>query len=344
MTTISQAEIFDLPEIMEFIDSEWETGHILSQSKEIFLWQYGMRNSEKLNFLVARNRTKIVGTLGFSANSQYCTKDISDDVKWLSMWKVTSEAEKGTGLRLLNIAESVLPTFGVGTVGCNQSALQIYKSLGFQIGELKHYYHPNVDYKFSDNSIYNFINSELPELMQENPVFFIEAAKEKFTLEEILRRHISNNTQSIKAKSPEFFINRYLNHPVYEYHLKIIVDEEKNELGFLIFRIASTPRGKVLRILEIITIASNINLALAIQKLLDDYDCQYADYFTNIINSEIADEYGLLKVDSSMNLPNLFEPLNKIKSRIYFAIKLKKNDTIQISRGDCDQDRPNVIG
>ena len=119
---------------------------------------------------------------------------------------------------------------------------------------------------------------------------------------------------------------------------------EKNEIGFLIFRIASTPRGKVLRILEIITTASNINLASAIQKLLDDYDCQYADYFTNIVNSEIADEYGLLTVDSSMNLPNLFEPLSKIKSRIYFAIKLKKNDTIQISRGDCDQDRPNILG
>jgi hypothetical protein len=344
MTTISQAEIFDLPEIMEFIDSEWKTGHVLSQSKEIFLWQYGMRNSEKLNFLLARNRTKIVGTLGFTVNSQYCTKYISHDVKWLSMWKVTSEAEKGTGLRLLNIAESVFPTFGVGTVGCNESALQIYESLGFQIGELKHYYYPNVDYKFSDSSIYNFLNSELPNLMQENPAFFIEATKEKITLEKNLRRAISNNAHIVKAKSPEFFINRYLNHPFYDYHLKIIVDKEKNELGFLIFRIASTPRGKVLRILEIIAIASNINLALAIQKLLDDYDCQYADYFTNIVNSELVNEYGLLTVDSFMNLPNLFEPLSKIKSRICFAIKLKKNDAIQISRGDCDQDRPNILG
>jgi hypothetical protein len=344
MTTISQAEIFELPEIMKFIDSEWRTGHVLSQSREMFLWQYGMRNSEKLNFLLARNRTKIVGILGFTVNSQYCAKDISDDVKWLSMWKVTSEAEKGTGLRLLNIAESVLPTFGVGTVGCNESALQIYESLGFQIGELKHYYHPNIDYNFSDSSIYNFVKSELPELTQENPVFFIEAAKEKFSLEENLRRHISNKAHKIKAKTPEFYINRYLNHPFYNYQLKIIADEEKNELGFLIFRIASTPRGKVLRILEIITTVSNINLALAIQKLLDEFDCQYADYFTNIVKSEIADEYGLLTVDSSMNLPNLFEPLSEIKSRIYFAIKLKKNDAIQISRGDCDQDRPNILG
>jgi hypothetical protein len=343
MTTISQAEIFDLPEIMEFIDSEWKTGHILSQSKEIFLWQYGNRNSEKLNFLLARSRDKIVGTLGFTVNSQYCTSDFPNDIKWLSMWKVTSEAEKGTGLRLLNTLESVRPTFGIGTVGCNESALKIYKSLGFQTGELKHYYQPNVYWKFGENSIYNFAKSELPELIQENTALFTEAPKEIIDLEETLLCHISNNRHIVNLKSPEFFINRYLNHPFYEYQLKIIADKEKNELGFIIFRIASTPQGNVLRILEIIMSTPGINLSSAIQELLEDSNCQYADYFTNIVENEKLFEYGFMTVDSSMNLPNLFEPLSKLRSRIHFAIKLKNNEEIKISRGDCDQDRPNIL-
>ena len=37
MTSIHHAIISDIPEIMNFISTEWAAGHILSQSRELFL-------------------------------------------------------------------------------------------------------------------------------------------------------------------------------------------------------------------------------------------------------------------------------------------------------------------
>ena len=342
MTSIHQAVISDISEIMRFIDTEWAAGHILSQSKKLFLWQYAQQENGKLNFLLARNGEKIVGILGFTINSQYCESGITNDIKWLSMWKVTAEAEKGTGLRLLNMAESNFPTFGTGTVGCNINALQIYKSLGYRTGELNHLYYPNRNYSFDNSSVYNFVSQEIPKSEKTDSELFIEAVEENMVLKK-LNLHLKKNPEVEQFKPSKYIINRYLNHPFYKYQFKLILDSNRKELGFIIFRLSQTLKGNVLRVLELVMSEKYTNVSSALEKLLYLNNCQYADFFTEILHVDNIYENGFIRVENSMNLPNLFEPLSLEKSKIYFALKLNQEIPIQITRGDCDQDRPNIL-
>lgn len=343
MTSILRATTSDVADIMEFIDTEWNTGHVLSQSRKLFLWQYQLSGSEELNFVLARNGKKIVGILGFTLNSQYSISGIEKDIKWLSMWKVTSDAKKGTGLHLLENAESLLPTFGIGTVGCNEKVLQIYKSLGYQTGKLSHFYYPNHEYNFNKPSVYSFSRSELSENREIPCDIFVKTVKEKKDILEKLDFHLSMNPDLGNFKSSEYIFNRYLENPFYKYQFRLLLNSNSDELGFLIFRVAETPKGNVLRVLELVTSKKNINLTPALDNLLNINNCQYADFFTHSLYGDAQDTRGFLEVKSSMNLPNLFEPLNHLKSSIFYALKLNHQTPIQISRGDCDQDRPNTL-
>lgn len=342
MTSIHHAIISDIPEIMNFISTEWAAGHILSQSRELFLWQYAQHENRELNFLLARNNKKIVGMLGFTLNSQYCEVGITHDMKWLSMWKVTSEAEKGTGLRLLNFAESRFPSFATGTVGCNLKVLEIYKSLGYLTGELEHFYYPNYNYHFDDSSIYNFTSQELINFQTENLELCIEVVEENIMLEKI-DLHLKKSPEVEKFKPAKYIVNRYLNHPFYKYRFNLILDSNQNELGFIIFRVSQTSKGNVLRVLELVMNRKRTNVSSVLEKLLHQNNCQYADFFTKTLHGDSTYENGFIRVESSMNLPNLFEPLSIEKSKLYFALKPNQEIPIQITRGDCDQDRPNIL-
>ena len=59
------------------------------------------------------------------------------------MWLVNWFAIKGTpnpGLDLLFFPEKNLKFNRIGTIGCNDKATKIFKKLGFEVGELKHYF------------------------------------------------------------------------------------------------------------------------------------------------------------------------------------------------------------
>lgn len=342
MTSIHRAIISEISEIMDFIGTEWTAGHILSQSRELFLWQYAQQENRDLNFLLARDSKKIVGILGFTLNSQYCESAITNDIKWLSMWKVTSQAEKGTGLRLLNFAESNFPSFGTGTVGCNLRALEIYKSLGYLTGELEHFYYPNRNYYFDDSSIYNFASQGVLNSETAGLELCIKAVEEDIILEK-LNLHLKKSPEVERFKPSKYFVNRYLNNPFYKYQYRLIFDSNQNELGFIIFRVSQTPKGNVLRVLELVMYEKRTNVGSVLEKLLHLNNCQYADFFTQILYGDSTCENGFIRVENSMNLPNLFEPLRIEKSKLYFALKLNQEIPIQITRGDCDQDRPNIL-
>jgi len=342
VTSIHRAMISDISEIMEFIGKEWTADHVLSKSKELFLWQYGRQGNEELNFVLARNNKELVGILGLTFNSQYCKTKITKDIKWLSMWKVTPEAQTGTGLRLLNLAESMFPTFGMGTVGCTIKALQIYKSLGYLTGELTHFYYPNNNHVFDNSSIYNFRSQELHKSHKQDLDLFVEDVEQNLTFKK-LNLHLNKSPEVGQFKPSGYMINRYLNHPFYKYQLKLIIDSNRSELGFIIFRVSQTPKGNVLRVLELVMNEKATDVSSALKKLLVQNNCQYADFYTKIVHEDNTYENGLMQVDDSMNLPNLFEPLLLQKSKKYFAIKLSQETSMQLTRGDCDQDRPNIL-
>ena len=63
------------------------------------------------------------------------------------------------------------------------------------------------------------------------------------------------------------------------------------------------------------------------------------------IPNSILKKSGFVSVYHIKNLvaPNYFEPFVKKNITLNFAILKKKNTKFYLFRGDCDQDRPNII-
>ena len=81
--TISLATKKELAKIMSFIDAQWKEGHLLSQDKDFFLYEY--QNGENLNFVIAQDqKLNIVGMLGFLKSNARENSDV-----WTTMWKVS---------------------------------------------------------------------------------------------------------------------------------------------------------------------------------------------------------------------------------------------------------------
>ena len=63
---ISIAKLDDLDEIMQFIDNEWEKGHILGTNRDFFLYEY--KNKELLNFVISKNQSNKICCVYYFVN------------------------------------------------------------------------------------------------------------------------------------------------------------------------------------------------------------------------------------------------------------------------------------
>lgn len=150
----------------------------------------------------------------------------------------------------------------------------------------------------------------------------------------------------LPRKSARYFLNRYLQHPVYEYQLWGIRDSLQFQ-GLIAARKADGQGNAALRIVDYLGPDEKlIGLGGQFQELLEELDCEYLDFYCLGISEEIFSQAGLLKFDSSgsMILPNYFEPLEFQNVDINYAIKPNSESSkYRFFKGDCDQDRPNFV-
>ena len=68
MQNIKFSEVSDVDEIMQFINDHWKENHILSQNKDLFLYEYA--DNQRINFVISRDsNNKINAILGFIKSS-----------------------------------------------------------------------------------------------------------------------------------------------------------------------------------------------------------------------------------------------------------------------------------
>jgi len=346
---IRQATVDDVEIIRQFLSEHWSQNHILTKSEELFNFFYFNRFKKNLNFFLGFQNNQLTGIQGFIPSNQFVsevTPPLNSEnnlVICLSLWKVLSFAPNGQGLRLIRRIEDTFLNSTIIATGYHDSVEPIYKRLGYDTGVLNHYtvMHPNL--KNVDT-----IFESLPDVKSNIVVGLQNVDLIKLKNSERINEYLINLGKNNKIKNfvkpPEHYLKRFIDFKWYNYEFYQIVSKKRENLGFFISRITASPYGPVLRIVDIITDDYSLNLYDPIQELLIDLNLIYADYFDNLNIEKNQVPFGLIRLNETQNLPNLFEPFSNRRKLIRLAIRTKTNCALPyITRSDGDQDRPSEV-
>lgn len=338
--SVEYAESSDYSKIQYFIEKHWRKDHILGLSKELLDFQYLNPLSQKYNFVIAINNTtaEIDALLGFIPTYQYDKRLFEQGDYWGAIWKVRSDVQN---VEIKNLGLSVwerlfeLDNFrSWAAIGISEIAKKIYTISGMQIGELAHYYLPNISAK--DFYIADHIDVERVSI----PKYPENIVIREVRIEQI-RERVDCTYQP--RKSISYLKNQYLKHPFYKYHFWGIFDSDQL-VSIWTLRIIRMNKSKVVRIVDILGNIEHLPcLSAELQKKMVDIGAEYMDILNYGIDENVFFNIGFLKLDpiGDVIIPNYFEPFERKNIRIEFAYKA--NFDYVIFKGDSDQDRPNII-
>lgn len=331
MSSIKLCTKKDIKDLKEFLDDKWQKNHILVKDDSILDFQH--KNKNIYHFVISRNNSNCInGILGFIPTYQFDQKLSKDICVWLAIWKVDEEiSPPGLGVVLIKWLEEYLNPKFIGTVGQNTDANELYKILGYHLGEMNHYYFPDEDleeYKISKNINKNIIPKILDNALDIKKIDFEE---------------IDNDIFINVPKKTKFYIeNRFLNHPRYNYLFFGIYLNKKLKV-LLIARIVSTNNSFCLRIVDMFGDYKALgDYQFNLKKLIKKYNCEYVDCLNYGISKKLFHNWGFILKKNKVIIPEYFEPFIQDNRIINFAFKpYVKNYTI--FKSDCDQDRPNLV-
>ncbi|PYR39755.1 MAG: hypothetical protein DMF93_13075 [Acidobacteria bacterium] len=117
--TIDRCAEREIGDVVRFLDEYWERGHALVVNRRLLDWQY--RNPDgSYSFIVARAGGEVAGLLGYICTRRYDPALASDNVVWLTTWKVRDDAGfAGLGIAMLQRLSALEPHVAIGAVGFN---------------------------------------------------------------------------------------------------------------------------------------------------------------------------------------------------------------------------------
>lgn len=338
--TVKYAENSDSLKIQSFIKKHWKQNHILGLSKEVLDFQHLNPLSQNYNFIIAVNNTtnEVDALLGFIPTYQYDKELFKEGDYWGAIWKVRTDVQnaeiKNLGLTIWEKLFELENLQSWAAIGISEIAKKIYAIFGMQIGELTHYYMPNINAK-------NFYIAEHVDVKQVSfPQYPGDIAIREIYIEQIQGRI---DCAYRPRKSISYLKNRYLNHPFYKYRFWGIFDSERL-VSIWTLRVIKMNKSRAIRIVDILGNIEHLPcLSAELQKMLTDIGAEYMDILNYGIDEEVFFNLGFLKLNpiGDVIIPNYFEPFERKNIRIEFAYKADFNYVI--FKGDSDQDRPNII-
>ena len=337
---IRKAKDSDLENIMEFIGTHWKSGHILSENKPFMEWQH--KSKEGFNFIIAVSDGVISAILGYIDSQRY-DKTCSVKTIWLALWKVKSNLKiSGLGLKLIRALETEEQPHALGVNGTVRAQWPIYKVLRFNVFSLKCFYLTNalvpkrimvpckhesedlvtIDRVLCSGNLIMMSSNELNELQWNS---YTE-------LNEIV-------------KTPYYFNQRYLMHPLYSYQVYKISGNSHLD-ALVATRIVAHNNAKVLRIVDFSgDLRSLACLGILIREILEKEGIEYCDFWQYGIDDKILKDSGfnILTDDSGVIIPNFFEPFIKENAEVHSVFKTDLNSNYIVCKGDGDQDRPSEL-
>lgn len=321
----------EVPKLMSFIDKYWRRGHSLATSRALMDWQH--RAEPAYHFLLAWDGDQLLGVLGYIPTRRYDDFLSKENVLWLSLWKIQDNCRvTGLGLRMLRALEQLEPHVAIAVNGINFTHPPMYKALGYHTAELSQFY---------------MINPAKPRHLLQGPASaprFAGAATCKALTEDDLQRFLLP-LSATPHKTPQYFIERFLRHPFYQYHVYLL---EHGGMQALVATRSATHEGH--NALRIVDFAGDPNVLAesgnAFSKLMEQYDSEYVDFWQHGLPNELLDRAGfeVVNADDPIIVPNYYEPFISENGRIICAYKKKTQTPFIVCRADGDQDRPNQLG
>ena len=209
MAEIKRCTQSDIKLVMDFLHEHWAKDHILAKHRGLMDWQHADENHPGMyNWMISVDDECIQGVLGFIPTSKFDRALAEKPLTWLALWKIRPEPKyRAVGLQLLN---TLIHTESMGVIavqGINPQHPAMYKALGFLTGELGHYFVCNPNKTQSLLVIPK--DRELPVPLKGKAVMRELKANDLPSIE------LAPFDSRIPIKTPLYFLNRYLIHPIY---------------------------------------------------------------------------------------------------------------------------------
>jgi hypothetical protein len=332
MEKIQFATIDDVDEIMNFIHKNWKKNHILSQNKELFLYEH--QDNNRINFVIHRNKaSELDGILGFIKSS-----NTNSDI-WGAMWKALNNREHPMlGVELLDFLRNAKEYNVFSSSGINKKTIGIYKYLGIYTDHLK-------QFVILNNKIKEFKIAKVLDEKYLEPVQFLK--NNQYSLQQLSKKELLFNFEEYKENIPykdrKYFVKRYFNHPIYKYDIYGVFKNNETH-SLLVTRTVSANNSKVLRIVDFIGKEEDLQfITQNLYKIMTNNNFEYIDFMCFGFEYKLLLKAGFHQIDldsSDLIIPNYFSPFVPENVKVYFFIDTDQLEKVRVCKADGDQDRP----
>lgn len=332
---IRQALVADLPHLMQYVETEWKSGHILARDADFFLYEY--QCGAALNFIISENGLGAInGMLGFIPSSAAEDGDV-----WTTMWKVSRDTGNPIlGIQLLQY----LKTQGYRTVmslGINQKTIGIYRYLGYATGVMNHHFLPNMTAR-------SFQLAKIPSEVARLNLPFERSSS--IVLRSVSWEDIPADFMMFTAshvyprKDVAYLERRYFKHPIYRYRVYGVY-RDSELAALLVARVVCVDVASALRVVDVIGDESLLPwVTHALHDILENEGMEYLDLLSFGLDERLLQQACLRKLDltgDQIVIPNYFQPFTQKNIPIHFFVDHEISPELRIYKADGDQDRPN---
>ena len=329
MISIENLKKKEIKIIQNFIKSNYKKNHILCSNLKLFNWLYRDKN-HNYNFLVLKNDNKVCSVLGYIPTNNF-QKNKKDNFIWLAfLCGRKKETLQGAGISIINFLHKKFLNFNFAVNSIGKKVEPLYKAFGYETVYLKHYYVIN---PFITQKIIRNKKNKLKKFKSYKDLKLNLINKTKL-------KKINFNFTSIPKKSNEYFINKYIENPFFNYKIGLITYKNISKL-LIVFRVQKHKSSKILRIIDIYGDYKILSKCYELfLKLLKDENSEYMDFLQFGIDHHVLTKgnFELNKYDKII-IPNYFSPYLYKNVRILSAFKSKQKKIV-IVKGDGDQDIP----
>lgn len=297
------------------------------------------RSLQGYNFIVAHHREsgKFHGVLGLISPNFYVDREISvgDDL-WLAIWKVDKELSESSslGLDLLDFAVQKFEPKSVSAIGINESVALLYRIMGFKVAKMNHWFVPNFEARKS-KLMSGAYSRDVPSQDSRASARWMDIESEHTVANLLSGRSGRANSNYITA--------RYLKHPVFQYRLVGVYEDNQSVLALAVGREVSVGGAKAFRLTELLVSEENDSRFGAVFQpfmLSNGYD--YIDFVEFGFDEGVIKSLGFVKSREDLYVPHLFDPF--VAERREVTIAYRSERPFVCTKGDSDLDRPNVGG
>ena len=328
---IRRAKIDELYELRDFYNAYWGGKHAIINVKAFI--DYYFVNGDYLNFVVARETegSEIISACGYVLSNSTSSPDA-----WTTLWLTKKGVGSNIGLQIVNYMSTQMGFRTLTTNNAKPNTLVLYEFLGFKTAKMEHFY------RLSNKKTYDVAiiqNHEiLPYETTQYTIKQFHNPQELISVFDSAKLAIGN-----PYKDMDYIVKRFYKFPFYNYLVFGIIDEQSHCNSIIALRKVDVNYTSVLRVVDLIGRYEDLaKIGHYMQQLLDNYGCEYVDFYCYGIDSEILSRAGFSKrTEADGNIiPNYLEPYASINKEYYFFFN--REDDFVMFKADGDQDRLNI--